>query len=293
MYGGECDVKKQKELDNHLMNKYKAIKRSVIGKTALNREIVSYTFGKDNGTLMCGTFHSMERITCTMLYKFLDDVCSVCNKNEKLLKYISKKGLTVVPMVNPDGVQICVNGIKSAAKYSNLVYTCLKRENKPHTRWQSNARGVDINHNFDAGYNELKKREKESGIVAPSSTRYGGECAESEEETKALCKLCRDKKFEKAVALHTQGQEIYYDFSEYTPEKSICVATALSKISGYKVSRPQGLAVGGGFKDWFIKEFHRMAFTLEIGKGENPLSPDVIITEYEKVRKMLWYLMTY
>ena len=67
----------------------------------------------------------------------------------------------------------------------------------------------------------------------------------------------------------------------------------MSSLSGYKVSQPSGIAVGGGFKDWFIEHFHRPAFTIEVGKGKNPLSMTVFESEYKKVDKMLWYLMRY
>lgn len=292
MYIGECDVSKCEQLDKALLEKYGFLRRFVITRTHLDRRVIMYSIG-DGGLLCCGAFHGAERITAMMLYKFLDEVCQKMNNDSKFYDAVTKAGLTVIPMVNPDGVQISANGVNSAGFSSEFVSECLVRSDMTHHKWQANARGVDINHNFDAGFYQVKQKEKILGIFSPSPTRYGGEYPESEKETKALCDLCRDSDYSVAVALHSQGREIYYDYGNNTPSVSRKLADKMAELSGYIVSHPQGVAVGGGFKDWFIDCFHRPAFTIEVGEGENPLSPDIFDSEYPHVSKMLWYLLSY
>ena len=53
------------------------------------------------------------------------------------------------------------------------------------------------------------------------------------------------------------------------------------------VADPEGLASHGGFKDWFIQEMGRPGFTLEMGKGENPLPLSDFEGIYEKAQEML------
>lgn len=289
----ECDVRKAEELEYELMKKYSFVRRFVITKTELDRKISAYRIGGRGGTLYCGAFHGMERVTARMLYEFLNEVCSRVESDRTFAEKLSIKGLTVIPMINPDGVEISVNGVYTAGKNKELVSECLIKSGLSHKKWQANGRGVDINHNFDAGFSAVKENERKLGITAPAPTRYGGEYPESERETKALCELCRQEDFDIAVALHTQGREIYYDFGSNTPSMSAELAKNMAKLSGYQVSRPVGIAVGGGFKDWFIEKFHRPAFTLEIGEGENPLSPEIFDSEYPKVSKMLWYILEY
>ena len=65
------------------------------------------------------------------------------------------------------------------------------------------------------------------------------------------------------------------------------MAEILSDASGYSLDEPEGLAVGGGFKDWFIEKFYRPAFTVEIGLGENPLDPSELDGIYEKTGRMM------
>lgn len=287
----ECDVKVCEEIGQSILNSHKMVRKFVIGITACRRNITAYSIGNGDGLLICGAFHGMERITSVMALRFLQEVCEKMEGDSKFSDFVYEKGLTIVPMVNPDGVEISLYGEKTAGNRAEFVSECLIKAGMPHTKWQANARGVDINHNFDAGYESVKENERKMGITSPAHTRYGGEFPESENETKALCDLCRRNNFCTAVALHTQGREIYYDFSQHTPKESFVLANKLSSLSGYSVAYPQGIAVGGGFKDWFIEKFFRPAFTFEIGKGVNPLSPEVFDDEYPRVSKMLWYLL--
>ncbi len=287
----ECDVKVCEEIGDSILSRYKMVRKFVIGRTACHRKIVAYNIGNGDGLLICSAFHGMERITSAMSLRFLSDVCEKMESNSDFATFVIQKGLTVVPMVNPDGVEISVHGVKTAGERAEFVSECLLKAGMPHTKWQANACGIDINHNFDAGFEKVKENERKMGINSPSHTRYGGKFPESERETKAICDLCRRNNFSTAVALHTQGREIYYDYGGNTPRNSLAIAQELSALSGYEVSHPQGIAVGGGFKDWFIEKFYRPAFTLEIGKGVNPLPTKIFSDEYPLVSNMLWYLL--
>ena len=188
--------------------------------------------------------------------------------------------------MNPDGVEISLTGAKSAGKFKKLVQK-IRHTNK----WQANGRGVDINHNFNAGWSEVKKREIKHGIKNPNYTRFGGTESESEPETQAIVNLCRRENFDLAFAFHSQGEEIYWDFGPNTPKKSKQIAERISHLTGYCVSYPNTeLAIGGGFKDWFIEEFHKPGFTLEIGKGKNPLPIENFNDIYNKLFPFLKYL---
>lgn len=65
------------------------------------------------------------------------------------------------------------------------------------------------------------------------------------------------------------------------------MVNVLSASSGYKIANPEGLAVGGGFKDWFISAYSRPGFTIEIGKGKNPLPITDLEPIYSKIEEML------
>ena len=65
------------------------------------------------------------------------------------------------------------------------------------------------------------------------------------------------------------------------------MAEILASASGYVTAKPDGAAAFGGFKDWFIDSFHRPGFTIEMGRGVNPLPVEQMPAIYERTREML------
>ena len=278
------------KLIKNLLAKYNFLNHGVIGKSHCERNIEFLSLGNfENSILWACAFHGMEWLTSLVILKFLENICKRIKSKNKIFgidieKNLENRGIVIIPCVNPDGVEISLTGYKSAKNFQNLVK---KASNNRTFSWQANAAGVDINHNFNAGWNELKKLEKENNILEPSPTRFGGKKPESEPETRALVNFCQKNKFSYAIAFHSQGEEIYWKYGKNIPENSYRLAKLFSITSGYKLSSPEGLAVGGGFKDWFITEFNRPAFTIEIGVGKNPLPISQLYPIYNKIYKML------
>jgi len=65
------------------------------------------------------------------------------------------------------------------------------------------------------------------------------------------------------------------------------MAEIMATSSGYALDVPTGIASGGGFKDWFISEFSRPGFTVEMGLGSNPLPIESAESIYKKLEEML------
>ncbi len=273
---------------------YPFVNCSVCGRTLAGRAIFSLSIGRaENPVLLTGGYHAQEWITSLVLLRFFECICQSISKREDFCSVnvagaLQGRSLIVVPCVNPDGVEIALRGPNAAGGYSQLVQSisegCLKN-------WNSNARGVDINHNFDAGWKTLRQMEIESGILGPSPRQYGGTSPESEPETEAITRLCRLRKPRHALAVHSQGEEIYWQYGDCMPKNSEKMAKLFSAASGYELVMNDGLASHGGFKDWFICEMMRPAFTIEAGKGQNPLPLD----DFEKIfndTKLLFTLAT-
>ena len=140
--------------------------------------------------------------------------------------------MVIIPCVNPDGVQIALHGARGAGCYEGLA---TRVSGNDFSRWNANARGVDINHNFDAGWDTLHQMEQESGITGPAPRQYGGDAPESEPETQALVRLCRSQPFRHALAFHSQGEEIFWEYGENTPERGRMMAKIFSASSGYRL----------------------------------------------------------
>jgi len=67
------------------------------------------------------------------------------------------------------------------------------------------------------------------------------------------------------------------------PHESLPLAMQMARVSGYKISHPEDIASCGGCKDWFISEFRRPGFTIEVGHGTNPLPYQQFDEMYEKL----------
>ena len=55
-----------------------------------------------------------------------------------------------------------------------------------------------------------------------------------------------------------------------TPE-GFYIGEEFARVSGYELSSPEGVASYAGYKDWFIQEWRRPGYTIEVGRGRNPL----------------------
>ncbi len=260
------------------------------GKSVLGRELWAVGFGQRRGSVVfAGGFHAQEWITVLLLTRFLEELAEAVTRRKALCgihphQALRGSGVIILPCANPDGLELVANGIKSAGMYKATVQEISGGDLKG---WNANVRGVDINHNFDAGFALCKRMERDNGITAPARRQYGGTHPESEPETRALCNLCRMYRPARLVAFHSQGEEIYYDYGKNTPPESRAVAEHWSGLCGYTVCSPTGMASHGGFKDWFIQEFYAQGFTIEVGMGENPLPASDLPDIYAKLKAML------
>lgn len=262
----------QRKMIFSLKKAYPFIGLHVIGKSLCQRGIFSVSIGKsDNPLLIAAGFHGQEWLTSLLALRFAEVLLRA--KTRKTLIWgidpcCIKREIIIVPCVNPDGVQIAINGIDGAGRFSETVSAVSSASDE---KWSANARGVDINHNFDAGWQKLREMEIDSGILGPAPRRYGGFMPESEPETSALISLCKMRRPRCALALHSQGEEIFWEYGQRRPPRSEEIAKILAAASGYSLVENSGLASHGGFKDWFIEFFDKPAFTVEIGRGKNPL----------------------
>lgn len=273
-----------------LRAQYRFLNVLPIGHSALGKPIYALVLGDSRErVLYAAAFHAQEWITSLILLRLCERICHTLRVGERLAdidlrRALGGRGLMFVPLVNPDGVDIARHGAAAAGLYEPEVY---RLGGDVYGKWQANARGVDLNHNFAAGWEILRKQEIAAGILGPAARRFGGTAPESEPETAAITVLCRHTAFRHAIALHSQGEEIYWRYGEHTPPRSRLMAEIMSAASGYAVSDPEGLASHGGFKDWFIEEFAAPGFTLEIGKGENPLPVEELYGIYARIEEAL------
>lgn len=269
-----------------LKNAYSSLRVASCGKTSLGKEIYALVMGEGaKKILYVGGTHGTEWITSLALLRF----CETLLQEKKICGYnvsgiLNDCCIIIIPELNPDGIEISING-SSACDFREKenVKIC----NNDFSLWSANANGVDINHNFNADWYSLREYERCKGIDSPSPRRYGGTYPESEPETKAITRLIRNVDIETLISFHSQGEEIFYEYGENTPAKSLLMAKAFLGVTDYTIVKNDGHYGSGGLKDWFIEEFGKPGFTIEIGKGKNPLP----LADFEDIYRKIEPLM--
>lgn len=272
-----------------LQSRYGNLSSAVVGRSVLGREIPALVLSRGpvrQRVLMAAAFHGQEWLTALCALRLCEELCLTLQADLPLCdipvcRAMWGRQIWFVPLVNPDGVEIARYGSSAAGGYA--ASAAAAGADVPGL-WRGNARGVDINHNFNAGWEEMQDPAAKNG---KNIRNLSGPEPESEPETRALTELCRRHSFRHVVALHSQGEEIYWQYGEHTPPQSRMMARVLGSVSGYEVAQPAATAAHGGFKDWFIDCFHRPGFTIELGRGRNPLPVSDFEPLYERAREML------
>lgn len=208
---------------------------------------------------------------------------------EELLK---GRAIHVIPMANPDGVCISQFGAQAIKnrKLRELVWKIAKEEGgrlpcgSYFTRWKANARGVDLNRNFDAQWEAWN-----GGKLVPSSEKYKGTCPESEKESRILAELTRKEKFRRTVSYHSSGQVIYWNFGQQGEllEDTKAFADRIAKVTGYEMDLEGEEPDPAGYKDWAIEKQQIPSLTIEIGRMESPL-PGYCFREILRQNRGVW-----
>ncbi|MBO5305318.1 MAG: gamma-D-glutamyl-meso-diaminopimelate peptidase [Clostridia bacterium] len=277
-----------------LSERYGELAVTSIGKSILGRDIPMLQLGNgQKKVLYVGAHHGMEGMTTALLLRFINEYFELWRAGSvvdsvPVRALFAARSIYVIPMLNPDGVEYATHGVGEENPMRARVLS-MNGGSEDFCRWQANARGVDLNHNYNAGFEEYKRLEGELGIVGGGPTRYSGEYPESEPEVAYLCNFLRfTGNFSLALTLHTQGEEIYYTSGGYCPENAERIGRYLARLCEYRPAKPDGPAAYGGFTDWFIREFDKPSFTVECGRGENPLPFSDFPMTYLRVRKMLF-----
>lgn len=265
---------------------YPFIETGYAGKSVLGRKLHYIRLGNGkNKVFFNGAHHALEWITTPLLMKFAEDLSASFALNKNIAGYDPKEifersSIYIMPMVNPDGVELVLEGLSAENPYYNELIGWNKGSTDFSKAWQANNKGVDLNHNYNAGWENSRAAAAAMGITSPGPTRYGGEYPESEPETKSVVNFCIRHNFNIALAYHSQGEVIFWSFEGLEPPESKRIGQALADASGYSLDVPEGIASYAGFKDWFIKRFRKPGYTIEVGLGTNPLPISQLVQIY-------------
>ncbi|RIW31064.1 LysM peptidoglycan-binding domain-containing protein [Bacillus salacetis] len=272
---------KMEEDINRLKYGFPFVRVNQIGESVLGKPIYEILIGNGEKKVhIDASFHANEWITTPILMRFMNDyLLSLVNRGairgvmmEPLYNNVT---LSLVPMVNPDGVDLVISGPPASLREKLIS---MNKGSTDFSGWKANINGVDLNNQFPAKW-ELEKERKEEKSPAPRD--FPGYKPLSEPESTAMADLASSGDLDRVLALHTQGEEFYWGYEGQEPPESEMLAEEFERVSGYRSVRY--IDSYAGYKDWFIKEFRRPGFTLELGKGINPLPLSQFDQIYEDV----------
>ncbi|GLI05298.1 peptidase M14 [Paenibacillus tyrfis] len=256
---------------DRLLETYPFLEMTVIGQSVLGKDIPALRIGTGPREVHYnGAFHANEWITSLLLMKFIEDYAAAYAgrkplRSRDMTVLYEQTSLWVVPMVNPDGVELVQQGLTSGHPcYEELLRW--NYDSQQFSRWKANIRGVDLNDQFPAHWEAERDRRE---VLGPGPRDYAGPAPLSEPEAQAMEAFTRGRSFHLVMAFHTQGREIYWNYRGLEPPEAEEAARRLAKASGYRAVKLTGS--DAGYKDWFIQEFGRLGFTIEAGIGVNPL----------------------
>ena len=269
-----------KQITN-LKKEFPFISVNTIGTSVLKQPIQEIRIGKGVKKVhMNASFHANEWITTMVLMSLVNNyLLSLTTRNKlnnlEAINLYNDVELSVVPMVNPDGVDLVLHGPPLGHR-EEVIH--INQGSEDFIHWKANIRGVDLNNQYPAKW-EIEQQRKVPKSPAPRD--FPGSSPLTEPEAIAMAELIKKNHFDRILAFHTQGEEFYWGYEGLEPQESEQLAKEFERVSGYRAVR--NVDSHAGFKDWYIQEFKRPGFTLELGKGINPLPLSQFNEVLEKV----------
>lgn len=262
-----------------LVKAYPFCRTEVLTTTAFGRNVRTLTIGTgERRVFFSAAHHANEWITATVLLRFVEALAAAFQSGGKLwgvpaetiCKYCT---ICTIPMVNPDGVELVAGGIPPGTlqyEAANALADFYPGIPFP-SGWKANLLGVDLNLQYPAGWLQAREIKFMQGYTRPGPRDYVGRSPLSQRESIALAQYTETVNPRLVVALHTQGKVIYWQFRDIDIPGARELAEEFARVSGYAMEDTPYESSFAGFKDWFIQNFRRPGFTIEVGTGTNPL----------------------
>ena len=132
---------------------------------------------------------------------------------------------------------------------------------------------------FPAGWEQAREIKYAQGFTGPAPRDFVGYGPLTEPESLAIYNFTLQHNFRLILAYHSQGEVIYWQFQNYSPLGAFSIGTQFSNVSGYSLEPTPYNSSFAGFKDWFIQNYNRPGYTIEVGLGTNPLP----MTQFKKI----------
>jgi g-D-glutamyl-meso-diaminopimelate peptidase len=262
-----------------LAARYPFIRTELLGRTAFGRPIRSLVIGDGPRKLLfTATHHANEWITSYVLLKFAEELAQAIETGGRVYGVPAttiRNAATIymVPMVDPDGVDLVTGAIEPGSlEYALAQGLADQYPQIPFPDgWKANLLGVDLNLQYPAGWLQARDIKFSQGFTRPGPRDYVGRAPLNQLESRILADYTQAIDPALVLAYHTQGEVIYWQFKDIVVPEARKYGEEFARISGYELADTPYESAWAGYKDWFIQEFRRPGYTIEVGLGENPL----------------------
>ena len=273
-----------------LLARYPFITREQIATTAYSRPVYALKIGRGSRSLLYNaSHHANEWITTPILMKFLEEYAQAVSQGSRIFgldagRLFQETQLYLVPMVNPDGVDLVTGAIApDSEEYADAESIAARYPAIPFPDgWKANLQGVDLNLNYPAGWEQARENKFALGYTTPAPRDYVGSAPLDQPESRAMVELTQRVNPRLTLSYHTQGEVIYWKYLNLEPEGAEAIGQEFARVSGYLLEDTPYASGFAGYKDWFIQDFDRPGYTVEVGLGENPLPIGDFPSIYEK-----------
>lgn len=238
--------------------------------------------GIDSLVLTAG-IHGRESVNPVLLLKMAEEYCQAYADDEEIAGYsvreaLNKCSICIVPLVNPDGYEIALNGYERIR--NPILRQLCKIRGIDSEHWKYNARGVDVNRNFPC----------KSYIQ-----QQLGEYPASENETQALMRVFEEYETIGYIDFHSRGRIIYY-YRHAMPfsynQRNHKLARYMQKLSDYSIGKREEEYLsrlnGGTPVNYYSELLKKPAITVETVEEEAgyPLDPSYQEKTYAEIRAL-------
>ncbi len=280
-----------------IVSTYPFCRSEQLTATAFQRPVRTLVIGQGGRkVLFTAAHHANEWITALVLLRFAEELAQAIVEEGTVFGVparLIEQNTTIymVPLVNPDGVDLVTGAIQPGS----VQYTLARglSENYPAIPfpegWKANLLGVDLNLQYPAGWLQAREIKFSQGYVNPGPRDYVGRAPLNQLETRALAGYTEAVDPALVLAYHSQGREIYWQFKDIEVPGARELGEEFARVSGYALTDVAYNSSFAGYKDWFIQQFRRPGYTIEVGQGENPLP----LSQFEQIyRDNLGILVT-
>ena len=272
---------------SRLLLAYPFCESETIAETAYGRPVQTLEFGTgERKILLSASHHANEWITTLVLLKYAEEFCAQAAEDPGLL---NRATVLMVPMVNPDGVDLVTGAIVPGS----IPYEAALRLSESYpdipfpSGWKANLEGVDLNLQYPAGWLQAREIKFSQGFTRPGPRDYVGRAPLTQPEARAMAELTLEFDPDVVVAFHSQGELIFWQFRDIDVPGARELGEAMARSSGYALSETPYNSSFAGYKDWFIQEYRRPGYTVEVGRGTSPLPIEQFDEIYRACKSLL------